>query len=96
MTYGPGGKGLLALAARLLRPLSQSAAAGALPTLFAATSPDAKPAGYYGPNGLFELKGPPAPATVAPQARDVAAAARLWDVSATLTGASFEQASMAA
>ena len=62
------------------------AAAGALPTLFAATSPEAKPAGYYGPNGFYEMKGPPAPAKIMPQAKDAAVAARLWDVSATLTG----------
>lgn len=96
MTNGPGNKGLLALAARLLRPMSHSAAAGALPTLFAATSPDARAAGYYGPNGFFELKGPPAPAKIMPQARDVAVAARLWEVSAALTGTSFEQAVRAA
>lgn len=96
MTNGPGSSGWLALTARLLRPLSQSAAAGALPTLFAATSPDAVPAGYYGPNGFSELKGPPAPAKVAPQAQDAAVAAKLWDLSATLTGVSFDQAAIAA
>jgi hypothetical protein len=30
---------------------------GALPTLFAATSPDAVPDGHYGPGGLFGLRG---------------------------------------
>ena len=83
---GPGANGLLGLLSKLLQPfISQSAAAGALPTLFAATSPEAKPAGYYGPNGFFELKGPPAAAKIMPQANDAAAAARLWDVSAALT-----------
>ncbi|HEY8332493.1 MAG TPA: SDR family oxidoreductase [Tardiphaga sp.] len=96
MTNGPGNKGLLALAARLLRPMSHSAAAGALPTLFAATSPQAQKAGYYGPNGFFELRGPPAPAKIMPQARDVAVAARLWDVSAELTGTSFDRVVVAA
>src|SRR5258707_8963060 len=59
-TNGPGA-GLLAFASQLAAPLfSQSAESGALPTLFAATSPQAKGGGYYGPNGLNELKGPPA------------------------------------
>lgn len=93
---GPGGGGLMGLGSRLLRPLSHSAAAGALPTLFAATSPDAKPAGYYGPNGFYELKGPPAPAKIMPRAQDAAVAIRLWDVSAALTGTSFDQAAIAA
>lgn len=71
----------------LLAPvLSQSAAEGALPTLFAATAPDAKPAGYYGPQGLFEMKGAVGEARIGKHARDRAVAARLWDVSRELTG----------
>jgi NAD(P)-dependent dehydrogenase (short-subunit alcohol dehydrogenase family) len=94
---GPGAGGLLGLLNRLLQPaLSQSAAEGALPTLFAATSPEAKPAGYYGPNWFYELKGPPVPAKIMPQASDAAVAARLWDVSAALTGVSFDQVAAAA
>src|SRR6202795_174413 len=94
---GPGASGLLWQINKLLRPyVSQSAAEGALPTLFAATSPEAKAAGYYGPNGFYELKGPPVPAKIMPQAKDAAAAARLWDVSSALTGVSFEQVAAAA
>jgi NAD(P)-dependent dehydrogenase (short-subunit alcohol dehydrogenase family) len=94
---GPGAGGLLGLLNRILQPaLSQSAAAGALPTLFAATSPQATPAGYYGPNGFYELRGPPGPAKIMPQANDTAAAARLWDISAALTGVSFAQVAAAA
>jgi hypothetical protein len=69
---------------------SQSAESGALPTLFAATSRQAKGGGYYGPSGLNELKGPPAPAWIMPQASDKAGAAKLWQVSQQLTGVSFE------
>jgi NAD(P)-dependent dehydrogenase (short-subunit alcohol dehydrogenase family) len=94
---GPGAKGLLWQLSKSLQPfISHSAAEGALPTLFAATSPEAKPAGYYGPNGFYELKGPPVPAKIMPQAKDAAVAARLWDVSAALTGVSFEQVAAAA
>lgn len=82
---GPGG--LLSLATNFAAPFfGQSAADGARPILFAATSPQARPGAYYGPGGIGELRGAPAPALVMPQARDAAAAARLWDVSATLTG----------
>ncbi|WP_414442099.1 oxidoreductase [Burkholderia sp. 22PA0106] len=66
--------------------ISQSAADGALPTLFAATSPDADRAGYYGPQHRFELLGPVGPAKVGAEARDEAVAARLWTVSEALTG----------
>ena len=87
---GPG-FGLISLASQFAAPLfSQSAESGALPTLFAATSPQAEGGGYYGPNGLYELKGPPAPARIMPQAMDKAGAGKLWDVSQQLTGVSFE------
>jgi hypothetical protein len=63
-----------------------SAADGALPTLFGATSPEAEPMGYYGPNGFYELKGPVASAYVAPKAKDEGLARKLWEVSEKLTG----------
>jgi NAD(P)-dependent dehydrogenase (short-subunit alcohol dehydrogenase family) len=94
---GPGAGGLLWQLSKSLQPLvSHSAAEGALPTLFAATSPRAEPGGYYGPNWFYELKGPPVPAKIMPQAKDAAVAARLWDVSAALTGVSFDQFAAAA
>jgi NAD(P)-dependent dehydrogenase (short-subunit alcohol dehydrogenase family) len=74
------------LGARFSATISQSAAAGALPTLFAATSPAAQPSGYYGPNGLVEIRGAVAPAKVAARARDKAAAQKLWEISEQLTG----------
>jgi hypothetical protein len=67
----------------------QPAAQGALPTLFAATAPDAKGGGYYGPNGLNETRGFPTAAKIPPQAEDASVAARLWAVSEGLTGVSF-------
>jgi NAD(P)-dependent dehydrogenase (short-subunit alcohol dehydrogenase family) len=73
---------------KLIEPLtSQSAADGALPTLFAATSPDAKPAGYYGPRGVGELKGPVGEAVIGKAAQVRVVATRLWEVSEQLTGA---------
>ncbi len=83
---GPGAGGLKGMGMKVLGSfMSHSAAAGALPILFAATSPDAVPNGYYGPNGVYELKGPVAPAKVFPQAKDEAVARKLWEVSEQLT-----------
>jgi NAD(P)-dependent dehydrogenase (short-subunit alcohol dehydrogenase family) len=73
--------------------LAQSAVDGALPTLFAATSPNAVKAGYYGPTGFMELKGPVGESTVALRARDPSVAARLWAVSESLTGVNWAAAS---
>jgi NAD(P)-dependent dehydrogenase (short-subunit alcohol dehydrogenase family) len=65
-------------------------AEGALPTLYAATSPTAEDGGYYGPQGFQEMRGDDVgPAKVAPQARDNAAAARLWQICEDLTGYKF-------
>src|SRR6266581_1347980 len=86
---GPGG--VVSFASGFAAPLfGHSAADGARPILFAATSPEAKPGAYYGPGGFGELRGAPARALIMPQARNAAAAARLWDVSGKLTDMSFE------
>jgi NAD(P)-dependent dehydrogenase (short-subunit alcohol dehydrogenase family) len=87
---GPGSGGIIALLGRLPVPLvNQSAAQGALPILFAATSPGAVGGGYYGPDGVREMTGWPRVAAIRPQALDRAAAARLWDESLRLTGVAF-------
>jgi hypothetical protein len=88
-TSGPGG--FVSLASSFAAPLfGHSAADGARPILFAATSPNARPGAYYGPGGIGELRGAPALALIMPQARDAVAAARLWDVSEKLAGTTFE------
>jgi len=74
---------------RLFWFLFQPAAQGALPTLFAATSPQAKGGVYYGPDKLRELRGYPTEAKIPPQALDMASAARLWRESERLTGVVF-------
>jgi protochlorophyllide reductase len=82
------GSRLEALAYRLMDPLFQSAAMGALPQLFAATAPEAEPAGHYGPDGWGGMRGHPRAAPVAPAARDASQRRRLWEVSAELCGLS--------
>ena len=62
-------------------------AEGALPTLYAATAPDAVGGAYYGPQGFQEMRGENVgEAKVSPQARDEATSARLWSICEELTG----------
>lgn len=66
--------------------LLNSESEGALPTLFAATAPEAHSGGYYGPQGFQETRGGDVgPARIAEQARDTKAAARLWTICEDLT-----------
>ncbi|MDQ6730511.1 MAG: oxidoreductase [Actinomycetota bacterium] len=75
---------------------AQSAERGALPTLYAATVPDLPSGTFVGPDGLGESRGAPHIVSGAGKAYDEAAAARLWDVSAQLTGVSFNFPAIAA
>jgi len=70
--------------------LAQSAAMGALPILYAATSPDIRGADYVGPDGLGEAWGHPKKVRSSGRSHDRQAAAKLWEVSAALTGVRFE------
>lgn len=86
----PGKRSISGLTRSALWFLFQPAAQGALPTLYAATAPDARPGGYYGPDGWGELRGYPAVATAPPAALKADVAARLWGVSQALTGEPFD------
>ncbi len=86
---GPGRQSLHGRVRSFLPFLFQPADRGALPTLFAATSPEAAPGGYYGPHRFAELRGYPAPAKIPRQALDEDVAARLWDFSEQLIGVRF-------
>lgn len=86
----PGAGRRVPLVYRIVRAvMMQPPSQGALPTLYAATDPGAKPGGYYGPNGMAETRGHPGEARLPPAALDDAAAARLWTVSEDLTGVRF-------
>lgn len=71
------------------RVIAQSDAQGAWPTLYAATMPDVRPDDYWGP-GFFQLRGHPRRVDRARAAQDGVAAHRLWQVSETLTGVTYD------
>ena len=72
---------------KLARPfVTQSAEAGAWPSLMAATSPQMVPGGYYGPTGFMEFRGPAGVAKPARRALDQTVAKALWEAAETLTG----------
>ena len=78
------------LMSRALNPVAaQSAAMGALPSLYAAVSPDVVQGGYYGPQSFGGTRGYPGRAGASRRARNEGDASRLWDVSEQLTGVSF-------
>jgi NAD(P)-dependent dehydrogenase (short-subunit alcohol dehydrogenase family) len=68
------------------RLIAQPDSAGALPQLYAATMPDVIPGEYFGPDGLFQLRGHPTRVGSSPAAQDDEAARRLWQLSEELTG----------
>lgn len=86
---GPGRRSAHGLLRSALWFLFQPVAQGALPTLFAATSPIARPGGYYGPDRLGETRGHPTEAQIPRQAMEKHVAHRLWEISERLTGISF-------
>jgi hypothetical protein len=69
----------------LNRVAAQSAAMGALPTLYAATAPDVRGGDYVGPDGFGEMWGHPKKVESTRRSHDTAVAAKLWEVSEQLT-----------
>jgi NAD(P)-dependent dehydrogenase (short-subunit alcohol dehydrogenase family) len=69
---------------------AQSAAAGALPQLYAATDPGVRGGEYFGPDGLYEMRGSPKKVGTIRAARDAECARRLWKVSEEATGVCWE------
>jgi NAD(P)-dependent dehydrogenase (short-subunit alcohol dehydrogenase family) len=70
--------------------LGQSAPAGALPQLYAATAPDVRGGEYFGPRGPLESRGAPTRVKASARADDEVLAARLWEISEDLTGVTYE------
>jgi NAD(P)-dependent dehydrogenase (short-subunit alcohol dehydrogenase family) len=71
------------------RVLAQSAAMGALPEVYAATSPHVRGSDYIGPDRLMGQRGFPKKVKSNARSHDQAVAARLWAVSEELTGVSY-------
>jgi NAD(P)-dependent dehydrogenase (short-subunit alcohol dehydrogenase family) len=84
----PGRRSMMSAARSAMWFLFQPAAQGALPTLHAATAPEATPGAYYGPHALGETRGYPVLSKTPEQATDKAVARRLWQVSEELAGLS--------
>ncbi|HKC29150.1 MAG TPA: hypothetical protein VKB75_14150, partial [Jatrophihabitans sp.] len=85
---GMGASQFMRLAAPMfVKIFTQSAAAGARATLYAATA--AEPGSYTGPQWLGETRGPIGPARLSSYAQDEKLARRLWQVSEEMTGLRF-------
>jgi NAD(P)-dependent dehydrogenase (short-subunit alcohol dehydrogenase family) len=70
--------------------MAQSAADGALPTLYGATAPDVQGGEFFGPGGFMQQRGAPKRVKAAKKAYDTDVARRLWEVSEQLTGVTYK------
>ncbi len=83
--YGRSAGGIASILDATIKAVSQSAAAGAWPTLMAATA-DLPGGTYCGPSGLGEMAGAPQVVTSTRASRDPVAMRRLWEISEETTG----------
>jgi NAD(P)-dependent dehydrogenase (short-subunit alcohol dehydrogenase family) len=86
MTNSAFGKAFMKIGNALF---AQSAGAGALPTVYAATALDVQSGDYIGPGGPFKMIGAPVKQGSNRASRDAEAARKLWDTSVQLTGVDF-------
>jgi NAD(P)-dependent dehydrogenase (short-subunit alcohol dehydrogenase family) len=77
----------------VLAPLTalvfNTAKGGAQPTLYAALGADIHGGDYCGPDAMWEMRGAPVMVGSNRRSHDLVSAARLWEVSQTLTGVQF-------
>ena len=78
--------GLLERLTRVLQPVLNTAAAGAWPTLCAATSASVEGGDYFGPAYRLETAGPAVKVKSNRASRDRQVAKKLWDLSIEMTG----------
>lgn len=88
--WGRPPRGTEFVVASVQRLFGQPAAAGALPSLRAATDPTLHGGEYVAPGGRGHKRGLPIVVDVPPQALDQQTARLLWDASAERTGVSFD------
>ncbi len=86
--YGRSSGGIASILDATIKAVSQSAAAGAWPTLMAATA-DLPGGTYCGPSGLKEMSGAPQVVTSNRRSYDEEAQHRLWELSEQTTGISY-------
>ncbi|MFI0349153.1 oxidoreductase [Actinomadura sp. 9N407] len=84
-----GAKGQERLMGVVNSVVAQSAADGALPTLYAATAPGVEQGACYGPR-LAQYRGAPTKVVTHPQAKRPEAGTRLWEASEALTDVRYE------
>ncbi|MDX1665143.1 MAG: oxidoreductase [Candidatus Promineifilaceae bacterium] len=72
------------------RIFAQSAAQGALNTLYAAVAPGVEGGEYVAPDGLMTMRGYPVTRASSRASYDAEAAARLWEISERLTGVQYQ------
>jgi hypothetical protein len=77
------------VAPRVFPFLVQQPETGALPALYAATSPDARGGAFYGPDGFAHLTGGPAEQKPYRTAGDRDSATRIWAEAERLSAVSF-------
>jgi NAD(P)-dependent dehydrogenase (short-subunit alcohol dehydrogenase family) len=70
---------------------AQTAAMGALPTLYGATATAVSGGRYFGPDQLFGMRGSPRQVHFVRAAKNQKTARHLWEVSEELTGVHYEQ-----
>lgn len=76
---------------KFLNPIfGQEQELGALPTLYAATSPDVNGGDYIGPDGFMEQRGYPKKVRSNGSSHNEANARKLWQVSEEMTGVRFD------
>ena len=86
--YGRSSGGIASILDAAVKAMSQSAAAGAWPTLMAATA-DLPGGTYVGPGGLGQMGGAPQVVTSTAVSRDPENQRRLWELSERTTGISY-------
>jgi NAD(P)-dependent dehydrogenase (short-subunit alcohol dehydrogenase family) len=69
---------------------AQNVEMGALPTLRAAYDEGAKQGDFFGPGGMFHMRGYPVAHDSSERSHDREIARKLWDVSEDLTGVTFD------
>ena len=78
--------GPLRFTSPLVGLILNTAAMGAWPALQAASAPNVEPGGYYGPQGLGEMRGPSGKAGRNRMAMNADLSRKLWDASVKMTG----------